>query len=127
MEVSFGVGFSLVPKHVTLQVAWSKGRGHSTNELRQDALRSEVGRIAQNIRNSYRSRDPQSAQETFSRCKYSNAPGNSAFLLGEWVPVSGGSKQFLVTLKWPPCNFEKFKMTATKEKIECRERLCQNE
>ena len=28
---------------------------------------------------------------------------------------------------WPPCNFEKFKMTGTKERIEYREKLCPNE
>ena len=29
--------------------------------------------------------------------------------------------------RWLPCNFEKFKMSAAKEKIERQERSCQNE
>ena len=29
--------------------------------------------------------------------------------------------------KWPPCNFEKFKMSATKKRIKYQKRLCQNE
>ena len=29
--------------------------------------------------------------------------------------------------KWPPCKFEKFKMSTAKERIEQQERLCQNE
>ena len=29
--------------------------------------------------------------------------------------------------KWPPCNFETFKMSATKDRIEYQERSCQNE
>ena len=29
--------------------------------------------------------------------------------------------------KWPPCNFEKFKMSATKKRIKYQKILCQNE
>lgn len=47
-----------------------------------------MGRIAENIKGSHRSRNSQGVEEAFSGDRYSQTLADCAPVLGEWIPVS---------------------------------------